>query len=103
MPPSSSSSRFIDAPPASKIAAPTLVEPVKLIMSMSREGTSASPTSGRDPTTRFTTPGGNPTSAMMRISSTMASGSWGAGFITIVLPVASAGPIFPAMLTSGKL
>ena len=52
---------------------------------------------------RFTTPGGNPTSSMIRISSMMASGSWGAGFITIVLPVARAGPIFPAMLTSGKL
>ena len=33
----------------------------------------------------------------------IASGSWGAGFITMVLPVASAGPIFPAMFTSGKL
>ena len=32
-----------------------------------------------------------------------ASGSWGAGFTTTVLPIASAGPILPAMLTIGKL
>ena len=32
-----------------------------------------------------------------------ASGSCGAGFTTTVLPIASAGPILPAMLTIGKL
>ena len=32
-----------------------------------------------------------------------ASGSCGAGFTTTVLPIASAGPIFPAMFTIGKL
>ena len=31
------------------------------------------------------------------------SGSWGAGFTTTVLPMASAGPIFPAMFVIGKL
>ncbi len=33
----------------------------------------------------------------------MASGSWGAGLTTTVLPMASAGPILPAVLVSGKL
>ena len=39
----------------------------------------------------------------MRTSSTMASGSCGAGFTTTVLPAASAGATLPAMLTMGKL
>ena len=82
---------------------PTLVDPVKLTRSTLRDSTSACPTSGREPVTRFTTPGGKPTSSHMRASSTIASGSCGAGFITTVLPVASAGPIFPAAFTSGKL
>jgi hypothetical protein len=90
-------------PPASKIAAPTAVEPVKLIMSTCGDVTSASPTSGFEPTMQFTTPGGNPTSSTTCISSMIARGSCGAGFITTVLPVASAGPILPAMFTSGKL
>ena len=51
----------------------------------------------------FTTPGGKPTASQIFASSMIASGSWGAGFITIVLPVASAGPTLPAMFTSGKL
>ena len=55
------------------------------------------------PLTRFTTPGGKPTSWRMRTSSTMARGSCGAGFTTTVLPEASAGATLPAMLTMGKL
>ena len=90
-------------PPASKIAEPTAVEPVKLIMSTCGDVTRASPTSGFEPTMQLTTPGGKPTSSTMRISSMIASGSWGAGFITTVFPVASAGPILPAMFTNGKL
>ncbi len=72
-------------------------------MSTSVDSTSACPTSGAEPVTRLTTPGGNPTSSQICANSWIASGSCGAGFITIVLPVASAGPTFPAMLTSGKL
>ena len=53
--------------------------------------------------TRLTTPGGKPTSSRMRTSSTTASGSWGAGFTTTVLPMARAGATLPAMFTRGKL
>ena len=51
----------------------------------------------------FTTPGGKPTASQIFASSISASGSWGGGFMTMVLPVASAGPTLPAMLVSGKL
>ena len=44
-----------------------------------------------------------PTASQIRANSMIASGSWGGGFITTVLPVASAGPTLPAMLVSGKL
>ena len=103
LPPSSRRSRFIVWPPASKIRAPTAVEPVNEIMSTFWERTSASPSSGEEPVTTFTTPGGKPTCWHRSANSMIASGSWGAGFMTIVLPVARAGPTFPAMLTSGKL
>ena len=52
---------------------------------------------------RLTTPGGNPTSSRTRASSMTASGSWGAGFMTTVLPMARAGATLPAMLVRGKL
>ena len=77
--------------------------PVKLIMSTLRESTSAEPTSGFEPVTMLTTPGGNPTASQIFASSMIDRGSCGGGFITIVLPVASAGPTLPAMLVSGKL
>ncbi len=82
---------------------PTLVEPVKLTMSMSSESTSASPVSGVEPVTMFTTPGGTPASSSTAHSSSTASGFCGAGLMTTVLPIASAGPILPAAFTSGKL
>ena len=103
LPPSSSSRRFMVFPEASMIRVPTCVEPVKLIMSTSAESTRAAAGSGPAAVTRLTTPGGKPTSSRMRASSTMARGSWGAGFITTVLPAARAGATLPAMLTSGKL
>ena len=87
----------------SPIFTPTWVEPVKLTQSTSSESTNAAEEAGPFPLTRLTTPGGKPTSLRMRTSSTMASGSCGAGFTTTVLPAASAGATFPAMLTMGKL
>ena len=91
-------------PPTSAMRSPTPVEPVKEIMSMSRVSTRASPLGGDEPVTQLITPSGNPTSSFrIRQSSITASGSCDAGRTTTVLPVASAGPILPAMLTSGKL
>src|SRR5213080_2518648 len=82
---------------------PTAVLPVKLIMSTSGDSTSAAPTSALDPVTTLTTPGGKPTSSRTRTNSITANGSCGAGLITTVFPVASAGAILPAMLAIGKL
>src|SRR6476646_11669596 len=72
-------------------------------MSMSRLDDSAAAGSGATDVIRFTTPGGNPTSRSTSASTTIASGSCGAGFITTVHPTASAGAILPTMLVSGKL
>ena len=58
---------------------------------------------GVEPVTTLTTPGGKPTSCMIRTSSITASGFCDAGRTTTVLPIASAGPSLPAMLTTGKL
>src|SRR5215204_1779860 len=72
-------------------------------MSTSGEATSASAGSGPSATITLTTPGGKPASSHTSARRTMARGSCGAGFTTTVLPIARAGPSFPAMLTSGKL
>jgi len=83
--------------------APTAVEPVKLTQSTSGDSVRTAAGSAFELVTMFTTPGGKPTSSQIRASSISMSGSWGAGFITTVLPAASAGATLPAMLTSGKL
>jgi hypothetical protein len=103
LPPSSSSWRFIVRPPVEAISMPTFVLPVKLTMSTSGESTRAWPLAGVLPVTMLTTPGGNPASRRMSTSAITASGSCDAGRTTTVLPIASAGPSFPAMLTIGKL
>ena len=103
LPPSSSSSRFIEPPATAPIAWPTPVEPVKLTMSVWGLATIASPTSGPEPVTMLTTPGGKPTPSRISTSRMTASGSCGAGLTTTVLPMASAGPTLPAQLTAGKL
>ena len=73
---------------------PTAVDPVNDTMSMSRLALSAAAGAGSTDVTRFTTPGGKPTSCSTSASAQMASGSCGAGFITTVQPTASAGAIF---------
>ena len=103
LPPSSMSSRFIVGAPAAAIRCPTAVEPVKETMSTSGEVVSTEAGSGPWELIRLTTPGGNPTSSRTRARSTTARGSWGAGFMITVLPMARAGATLPAMLVSGKL
>src|SRR5438309_9632748 len=82
---------------------PTDVLPVKLTMSTSLESTRATPASGPDDVTTLTTPGGNPTSSMMRASSMTASGSWGAGLMTTVLPAESEGATLHGVHVTGWL
>ena len=88
---------------ASPILSPIAVLPVKLIMSVCGAATSASADSGVEPTTRLTTPGGKPASWNASTILMTPSGSWGAGLMTTVLPMASAGPIFPMTLVIGTL
>ena len=89
--------------PASAICTPTEVLPVKLTMSTSGDSTSAAAASAPLLLTRLTTPGGTPTSSRIRTSSITPKGSCGAGLITTVFPMASAGATLPAMLPMGKL
>ena len=103
LPPSSMSSRFMVGAPAAAIRWPTAVDPVKETMSTSGDAVRAEAGSGPCELTRLTTPGGKPTSSRTRASSMTASGSWGAGFMITVLPMARAGATLPAMLVSGKL
>ena len=87
---------------ASPILSPMAVLPVKLIMSVCGAATSASADSGAEPTTRLTTPAEAGLRERLTILMTP-SGSWGAGLMTTVFPMASAGPIFPMTLVIGTL
>ena len=51
---------------------------------------------------QFTTPAGKPASSINSPTRNAVSGVCSAGFITTVLPVASAGPSFQACIESGK-
>ena len=101
LPPSSSDSRLPDAATDRWICLPTAVEPVKAILSTPGCSTSAWPTAG-PPGRTLTTPGGRSHSAMISASVSAVSGVVSAGLSTTVLPVASAGAIFQAAISSGK-
>ena len=103
LPPSSMSSRFMVGAPAAAMRWPTAVEPVNETMSTSGDAVRAEAGSGPCELTMLITPGGKPTSSRTRASSMTASGSWGAGFMITVLPMARAGATLPAMLVIGKL
>ena len=101
LPPSSSESRlWLDAV-ALRMARPTSVEPVNAILSTSGCLTSASPVEP-SPVTMLTTPGGSPISEQISAKASAVSGVNSAGLSTTVLPVASAGAIFQASISSGK-
>jgi hypothetical protein len=103
LPPSSVMIRLNPVAAASEIIRPTRLLPVKLTMVTSGDATSASPTSGVDPSTRLTTPGGKPASLNALIISMTPRGSWWAGLTMTVLPVTRAGAILPTTLLSGTL
>ena len=83
------------------ISLPTSVEPVNAILSTPSCSTSACPIAG-PPAMTLTTPGGRSHSAMISASVSAVSGVVSAGLSTTVLPVASAGAIFQAAISSGK-
>jgi hypothetical protein len=84
------------------ISRPTAVEPVKAIFRTSGWLASAAPTTWPSPGTTFSTPGGSPQSCATWANSSRVSGVCSSGLITMVLPAASAGPIFHMASSSGK-
>ena len=83
------------AEPFSKMRRPVAVEPVNEIRSTSGLTTSSSPTMWSDEVTTLKTPAGmSVCSATRRPMRVAFHGVSGAGFRIIVLPVASAWPIF---------
>ncbi|GIT77063.1 MAG: hypothetical protein Ct9H300mP31_15940 [Acidimicrobiaceae bacterium] len=102
-PPSSISTRVMDAAPSAMIRFPTAEDPVKLTILTSGEDTRAAEASTPEEVKTLTTPGGNPASTTASPRRRTPSGSWGAGLMMQVLPIARAGASFPATLTNGKL
>ena len=102
LPPSSSVSRFTLPAAIRMISRPTAVEPVKAIFRTSGWLASRAPTTGPSPGTTFRTPGGSPHSCAIVANSSSVSGVCSSGLTTMVLPAASAGPIFHMASSSGK-
>ncbi len=76
--------------------------PVKAILSTSGCATRAAPAVSPKPLIKLITPGGKPASIASSPIRSAVSGVCSAGFMTTVLPQASAGPHFQASITSGK-
>ncbi len=81
---------------------PVAVLPVKLTVSMPGCSATAWPASRPSPVTMFTTPSGNPASAMSSPSRSELSEVFSAGLRTMVFPAASAGPSLKAVSVKGK-
>ena len=82
--------------------APTAFEPVKLMALTCGLSTSAGPTCDPRPTTRFSTPGGNPALSRTSARCQAVSGVSSAGLSTTVLPKARAGATFHVGMATGK-
>ena len=102
LPPSSSVSRLTLPAAIRMISRPTAVEPVKAIFRTSGWLASRAPTTWPSPGTTFRTPGGSPHSCAILANSSSVSGVCSSGLTTMVLPAASAGPIFHMASSSGK-
>src|SRR5207302_11347079 len=100
-PPNSSVTRFMVSAALRIISLPTAVDPVKAILSIPGWRTIALPTSALL-VTMFHTPAGTPASTDNSPNRSVVSGVRLAGFHTIVLPQASAGPAFHEASSSGK-
>ena len=100
--PPSSSATFFMLPAAPRIRArPASMPPVREMRSTSGLSASAWPTRPPGPRTRLTTPAGTPASSSSRVRWIAVSGVTDAGFMTVVLPAASAGAIFHDSWRSG--
>ena len=111
----SSNTTFADLPPSSKltgvrlsaaarmIARPVALSPVNVMRCTRGSRVSASPTSsGPNPCTTFSTPGGRPASSASSPSREAVIGLCSAGLSTTVFPNASAGATFQLASISGK-
>ena len=81
---------------------PVSVEPVKLTMSMPGWRPMGSPTAGPLPVTTLRTPAGMPASKASSARRSAVSEVSSAGLTMTEQPAASAGPIFHAIISSGK-
>src|SRR5881296_2975912 len=94
--------RLIDSAASAPMRLPTSVDPVNATLATSACRTSRSPTVLPAPTTTLSTPSGMPACRARRSSSSAVSGVRPAGFKTMVLPAASAGPTFHDVIAIGK-
>ena len=102
LPPSSRKTRLRVAAPFSMIRFPVAVEPVNEIMSTSEDAVSSSPTRWSEEVTTFKTPGGiSVFSATRRPRRVAFHGVSGAGFSTVVLPVARIAPSLFSVTSTG--
>ena len=102
LPPSSNVVRFRVSAAAFWMILAVSTCPVKAILSTSGWATRAAPVVSPRPLTMLMTPAGKPASRASSATRSAVSGVCSAGFITIVLPQASAGPHFQASISSGK-
>ena len=102
LPPSSIESLTPRSAAAMAMVRPVSPLPVKPMTLTSGCSTMGMPTSAPEPVTRLTTPGGNPASTRISMSSAAQCGVSEAGFQTTVLPAMSAGIIFQQGMATGK-
>ena len=102
LPPSSSCTFFRLPALACTMRLPVAVLPVKATLAMPGCSAIYCPATWPRPGRMFTTPLGIPASAISSAILRLVSGVISAGFITIVLPAASAGAIFQLVNISGK-
>ena len=81
---------------------PTSVDPVKATLATSGCSASRVPTTEPLPVTTCRTPSGRPASRPSSARRSAVSGVISAGFTTMVLPVARAGPTFHEVMATGK-
>src|SRR5947207_6375073 len=92
----------LDLAAAWRMDRPVMVEPVKATLSMSMWAAMAAPQVLPKPERTLITPGGKPAFSTRVQANRAERGVCSAVLRTTVLPVATAGPIFHAHITSGK-
>jgi hypothetical protein len=108
LPPISAITRLIQIWPgcvfeaSSLMCSPTSFEPVKAMKRVLACATIASPIVRPEPGTKFTTPGGRPTSCSSWTNAAAMTGASLDGLSTTVFPATSAAVVMPAMIAKAK-